>query len=153
MATQVRDLEASVHIEAPPERVWAVVSDIRRTGEWSPECRRVLLLGPRAAGTRFVGINQRGLVIWPTTSTITELDEGERIAWRVNENGSIWSYTLEPTASGTRVVQRRETPAGVSAFASAFTGLLLGGNEGHGDELERGMQRGLERIKLIVEES
>ncbi|MCE1178085.1 MAG: SRPBCC family protein [Micrococcales bacterium] len=153
MATQVRDLEASIDIAAAPGQVWAVVSDIRRTGEWSPECRRVLLLGPRAVGTPFVGINQRGLVVWPTTSTITALEEGRRIAWRVNENGSTWSYTLEPTATGTRVVQRRETPDGVSAFAAAFTGLLLGGNEGHGDELERGMQRGLERIKAIVEQA
>ena len=37
---RMRDLptvEAEVFIEAPPERVWELVSDIVLMGEWSPE--------------------------------------------------------------------------------------------------------------------
>ncbi len=29
----------SIDIAAPPEKVYALVSDITRMGEWSPECR------------------------------------------------------------------------------------------------------------------
>ena len=29
--------EVSLHIEAPPEEVWALVSDVTRIGEFSPE--------------------------------------------------------------------------------------------------------------------
>ena len=29
--------EVSVHVAAPPEVVWATVSDVTRMGEWSPE--------------------------------------------------------------------------------------------------------------------
>ena len=38
-------------VESPPAAVWRVVSDVRRTGEWSPECRRVVPLGPLRLGT------------------------------------------------------------------------------------------------------
>ena len=34
------DLHAETVIDASPEQVWAVVSDLRRMGEWSPQCRR-----------------------------------------------------------------------------------------------------------------
>ena len=29
--------EAQVHVDAPPEVVYGVVSDVKRMGEWSPE--------------------------------------------------------------------------------------------------------------------
>ena len=40
-----RTLEASVDVAAEPADVWRIVGDIRRTGEWSPECSRALPLG------------------------------------------------------------------------------------------------------------
>ena len=45
--------EASVRIAGPPERVWALVTDITRMGEWSPEATGghwATGRGPRAAG-------------------------------------------------------------------------------------------------------
>jgi hypothetical protein len=30
--------EARLHIDVPPERLYDVVTDVRRMGEWSPEC-------------------------------------------------------------------------------------------------------------------
>ena len=53
--------EVSVDIAAPPERVYELVSDIRRMGEWSPECKRCSwargATGP-AVGARFKARNQ-----------------------------------------------------------------------------------------------
>ena len=33
--------EVRVHVDAPPDVVWALVADLDRMGEWSPECYRV----------------------------------------------------------------------------------------------------------------
>ena len=32
--------QVQIHIEAQPEKVYALVSDVARMGEWSPECYR-----------------------------------------------------------------------------------------------------------------
>lgn len=40
-STQVRESlthAASIHIPAPPSVVYAAISDVTRTGEWSPVC-------------------------------------------------------------------------------------------------------------------
>lgn len=151
--TAVRTLEESVEIEAPPAAVWSVVSDVRRTGEWSPECRRVVVLGrgPVAEGSRILGINRRGLMVWPTTSRVHRFEPGQAIGWTVAENGAQWTYELQPTASGTLLTERREAPHGIAPLAARFTDLFLGGNEPHSGELEEGMRQTLGRIKQIVE--
>ena len=56
--TMRRECEASVIVAAPPEAVWAVVSDVTRVGEWSGECRACVWLGEAVApvpGARFRG--------------------------------------------------------------------------------------------------
>ena len=144
-------LEASVHVDAPPDAVWAVVGDPRRTGEWSPECRRVVVLGrgPLRAGSLLVGVNRRRAVVWATTSRIDTHDPGREIAWAVRESATRWSYLVEPDGVGTRLVQRREA-AGASAFAAWFARTFLGGRTEHDVELLAGMTTGLQRIKQIV---
>jgi len=146
-----RPLQASVNVAAPPGRVWSVVSDLRRTGEWSPECARILGRGQLRQRAWFVGLNHRKRVRWATVSRIVSFVPDREISWKVVTNGSVWTYRLEPTETGTRVVETRETPHGVGAVASAFTRVLLGGQRAHDDELEAGMAAGLGRIKGIVE--
>jgi hypothetical protein len=57
---QIAGLDASIEIAAPVADVWRTVSDVRRTGEWSPECRRVVPLGRVRNGTWLIGFNRRG---------------------------------------------------------------------------------------------
>jgi hypothetical protein len=49
-----------IQINASPERVYALVADLTRMGEWSPECQRVewdeRATGP-AEGATFTGYN------------------------------------------------------------------------------------------------
>lgn len=151
--TERTPLEASVHIDALPDEVWRVVSDVRRTGKWSPECRKVMVWGrgPVRRGTRITGINRRRLMVWPTTSRVHLYDEGRAIGWTVFENRARWSYELEREGEGTRLTERRETPNGMTRFATVFADALLGGADGHSDELLEGMQTSLERIKALVE--
>lgn len=144
-----RPLAASIDVATTPGRVWAVVADLRRTGEWSPECARVLPLGALRRGGWLVGVNHRRAVAWVTLSRIVRYEPEVEIAWRVLTNGAVWSYRLEPTETGTRIVETRDTPRGISRFARGFTRVLLGGQRAHDDELEAGMHAGLRRIRAL----
>lgn len=146
-----RPLRASTEIAAPPADVWTVISDVRRTGEWSPECFKVVPFGVVRPGTWLFGLNRRGGTRWPTLSRIVRFEPDHEIGWAVVTNGAVWTYRLEPSESGTRLTETRETPDGVRAFARFFTRSFLGGQRAHDDELEAGMAEGLQRIKAAVE--
>lgn len=146
-------LAASVTIAAAPEKVWAIVSDVRRMGEWSPQCRKVIVWGKEVrGGTWFTGINRRKLVVWATNCQVVRYDEGRAISWRVRENRARWSYEVaDDDAGSTRLTERREMPDGVPPLAALFADRFLGGVEGHADEMIAGMQTTLERIKTVAE--
>lgn len=146
-----RPLTASIEVARPVEVVWAVVSDVRRTGEWSPECERVIPLGELRRGALLLGLNRRGRVRWATVSRVTSHLPNREIGWVVLTNRSEWTYQLAGTATGTRITQTRRTPRGEGRFALLFTRVLLGGQARHDDELEQGMGAGLQRIRAIVE--
>jgi uncharacterized protein YndB with AHSA1/START domain len=146
-----RPLKASVEVAAAPPEVWRVVANVRRTGEWSPECTRVVPVGDVREGGWLVGFNRRGRVRWATVSRIVRVVPEREIAWKVLTNRSVWTYRLEPAAGGTRITETRETPRGIGRFARAFTRVLLGGQRAHDDELEAGMTQGLKRIKALAE--
>lgn len=147
-------LAASIDIDAPPSAVWAAVSDLERMKQWSPQCVAMKPLRRTVQrGTRTVNLNRRGLLFWPTTSTITEFEPNRVLAFRVNENKTVWSFTLEPTATGTRLTQRRESPNGASAVSTLMVKAALGGTENFDVELGAGMQDTLARIKTAVEKA
>ena len=43
-------LQAQIDINAPVGKVWALVSDLSRMPQWSPQCRMMKPLGPHSAG-------------------------------------------------------------------------------------------------------
>ena len=94
-------LEADIEIDASPDQVWSVISDIARMGEWSPECRKVMVFGATRKGAHVVGLNRRRWVVWPTNSRIVRYEPGRTIAWRVYENRAI--YLTELTKLGAQV--------------------------------------------------
>lgn len=144
-------VSATIEIAATAHAVWAVVSDVARMGEWSPECRKVYVPGRKRVGmgTAFVGLNKRGFAIWPTLSKIVAFEPEHAVAWRTRESGATWTYELAPAAAGTRLTGRRD----LDAF-SALTKLsapLIGGADSHDEELGRGIATTLERTKAAVE--
>ena len=102
---------AEVYIEAPPQRVWPLVSDIFLMPRLSTELREVAWLDPGgpAAGCRFTGRNaNQALGEWETVSTVVEYDPPRRFAWAVGDPAhpsTIWRFTLRPDAAGTRLEQ------------------------------------------------
>ena len=145
-------LQTQIEIEAPVEKVWELISDVRRMPEWSPQCRLMRPLGAVRPGTRTVNLNRRNrLYWWPTTSTITEMVPQRKFAFRVNANNTIWSYELEPTAGGTRVVESRHAENGVKPTSNMVVSLLFGGVPNFENELVDGMNASLARIKAAAE--
>ncbi|WP_193604980.1 SRPBCC family protein [Nocardioides dongkuii] len=148
----VTDLEASIEVAAPPAAVWSLVSDPARAREWSPQVLRTVVRRPVGVGTRFLNLNHRGPLVWPTTAKVVAYEPHVRFAFRVSENRTIWSFTLEPTADGgTRLTNRREAPDGISGVSLALTRVALGGVDTFTEELRAGMQETLRRIKAELE--
>jgi uncharacterized protein YndB with AHSA1/START domain len=144
-------LQAQIDINAPVTKVWALVSDLGRMPQWSPQCRMMKVLGPLRQGARTINFNRRNKTWWPTTSTITEIIPEQKVALRVNANGTIWSYELAPTEGGTRLVETRHAENGVKALANMTVNALFGGVPSFERELVDGMNESLARIKAAAE--
>lgn len=147
-------IESSIEIDAPPARVWEIVSEVRNAPQWSDQAVKVLALGGRTKpGTLALNINKQGGFVWPTTSKVVEVEPGRRIANKVTENGTVWAFELEPTASGgTRLTERRETPTGTSAFSNFLVDKFFGGQETFTRTLTSGVSTSLQRIKALSEQ-
>lgn len=152
MSTSPADLSASTRVEAPAARVWEVVGDVRRMPDFSPELRKVFTLGRRTGpGSRFVGINRRGPVAWPTTSKVVRWEPERAIAWKVLESGATWLYELEPADGGsaTTLTARRILPK--FSAGTTLLGPVIGGAAGHDRELGEGLTTTLQRMKQQIE--
>lgn len=144
-------LQTQIDINAPVDKVWALISDFRRMPQWSPQCRLMKAFGPLRQGTRTINFNRRNFLYWPTTSTVTELVPEKKLAFRVNTNNTIWTYELEPTENGTRVVESRHAENGVKPAANFTVQALFGGVPNFERELIDGMNTSLARIKAAAE--
>ena len=144
-------LQAQVDINAPASKVWALISDFRRMPEWSPQCRWMKAFGPLRQGTRTLNVNRRKRMLWTTTCTVVEVVPEKKLAFRVNTNGTIWSYELEPNGPGTRVIESRHAENGVSAFSNVSVNALFGGTSNFERELVAGMNASLANIKAAAE--
>lgn len=150
-----RELRAEATVEAPPERVWALLTDFSRMPEWSPELVRMVPLKPGGlrVGQWYLGLNRRKAALWPTRNVVSALEPGRTVAWDTTSSGARWIWELTPAAEGTttRVVHRRPVPRGMTAMSRVFAPLALGGSVGHADELEAGMARTVARLKAAAE--
>ncbi len=126
-------VEVRVEVDGSPEDVWALVTDVSRIGEWSPECVDgwwVDREGPLPrVGARFEGHNRFPNGFEATVPcVVTEVNQPESFAWVtldqdqvVDRPGSIWSYRLSPsaTASRTTVMHRFEHGPGQTGVRRA----------------------------------
>ena len=149
------DLEDSVEITAPPAAVWALVSDVRRMHEWSPQVTSTRVKPDDSAdvelGTDFTNRNMHGEVEWTTHATITRCEPEQALAFRIAENWVVWSFLLEPTGAGTRLTQRREAPDGISPMSLEWAEKYLDGQTAFTATMKAGMHETLEAIKAALE--
>ena len=103
-------VEVRIWIDAPPARVWELVSDIELMPAMSSELQSVEWLdgadGP-ALGARFTGRSRHeAMGEWETTSHVIEFDPEQTFGWAVGdpaEPAAVWRFRLEPTDSGTEL--------------------------------------------------
>ena len=96
---------AQIHIAAPPLRVYELVTDVTRMGEWSPECYWCEWLDAAttaSVGARFRGYNRRGRYRWERTAIVQTADAGHEFAFvtvndRTGRHETHWQYTMEPS--------------------------------------------------------
>lgn len=151
--------EVRVHMAASVAEVWALVSDVTRIGEFSPETFEAAwthgATGP-AVGARFRGHVRRngvGPTYWsPCTVTECAPPDGEgRAAFgfsvgRDTDPINTWGYRLRAVDGGTEVTEYfRLSPAW---YVRAYW-LLLGRLRRRTNE--RGMRTTLERMRDVVE--
>jgi hypothetical protein len=156
MQTLDRD-EVSVVVAADPAAVYALVSDVTRTPEFSPEVTAVRWLdgatGP-AVGARFEAVNTSGNGrSWKNRPVVTVADPGREFAFTRTEPfaGSIsWRYRLEPVHGGTRVTESYAVERPVSRLGwFAIERIFRGGVRR--EALREGMRTTLERMRVALE--
>jgi uncharacterized protein YndB with AHSA1/START domain len=100
---------ASTVVNAPPELVYDVVTDLSRMGEWSPECVGVDLApgGRVQLGTTFVGRNSRDDNEWTTDCRVLAAEPGREFSFFAgdDETGTTWAFSFERTEGGTRLTE------------------------------------------------
>ena len=135
--------QVTIHINAPAETVFALVSDVTRMGEWSPETTGAQWVdgatGP-GVGVKFRGTNKMGPFKWSTTPTITEFVPGKLFAF--DAGGTIWRYSFTESDGGTSVTESFRVESNLSKLYT------IGPRRGM---LIRGMQQTLERLKRAAE--
>ncbi|MFQ1002210.1 SRPBCC family protein [Modestobacter sp. SSW1-42] len=114
---------ASVVVATSPEELYDLVSDVTRTGEWSPVCRACWWdEGASAtAGAWFTGRNEVPGRTWETRSQVQVADRGREFAWLVSGRLVRWAFTMAPVEGGTLLTESWEfLPAGLVTFAERY---------------------------------
>lgn len=147
--------EVSIDVQAPPERIYALVSDLPRMGEWSPECVKCVWKGgadQAEPGARFKGYNRRGWRRWSTNGEVVSAEPGRELSFDISALGlpaARWTYVVEPTGDREcRVTERWEDQRGRLMKWLGVIGTGVTDREAHN---EVGMQATLERIKAEAE--
>lgn len=149
------DLARSVVVEGcSPERLYDLVSDVTRTGEWSPICRACWWDegdGPRV-GARFTGRNEVPGRTWETRSRVVAADRGREFAWEVGEGYVRWGYRLAAVPGGAELTESWEfLPAGLAMFREKYGEQAQQQIEERTRAAHEGIPATLAAIKRIVE--
>jgi len=142
-------------VEADPDVLYAMVSNLPRIGEWSPECERVEWEGEvdePLEGTTFIGHNAVGpgrRIRYQRHGTVLTAEPSRAFSFITDEGGrpsTAWHYRFEPLGDGrTRVSEAYEV-----RWIPTWARILDVPTNRH-KELLRGMRTTLERLKETAE--
>ena len=139
-------IEFRVQINAPPEAVFAYLSDLEKHPEWS-HCMEINKTseGPIGVGATYASKGKNFGITANETVEVTEHRPSERFAWRTTGGLGMqfgWSFAMRPQEGGTLLIEQFEPPSG-----------LLAGMIGKLAEppTRKAMQEGLANIKERLE--
>jgi len=153
--------EVRTWIDAPPARVWELVSDVQLMPTLSSELQSVEWLdgaaGP-AVGARFLGRSRHeALGEWEATSSVVEFEPERVFGWAVGDPANpsaLWRFRLEPKDGGTDLsewVQMGPARSGLSFAIDEMPDKEQKIVFVRMREFERNMAATLERIKTLAE--
>lgn len=130
--------DGEVHIDAPPETVWSVMSDIESWPSWNPDVKQASLEGPLAPGSVFRWKASTSLV-----SRLEVVDPPKEIAWTGTTLGirAVHVYRFEP-------VDGRTLARSAESWKGLIPTLLKGWSR---KTLDKGIRDSLERLKAEAE--
>ena len=142
-------------VAAPAETVWAMVSDVTRMGEWSPEnvgCEWMGGATGPVVGARFRGTNENGKKSWKTKCTVVDAQPGSLFAFEVKAGPlgvARWEYKIEANGAGEcRVI---ETWTDQRGKLVTFMGGPVSGVKNRAGHNRAGMKTTLERLAAAAE--
>lgn len=149
--------EVSRVIQASPETLYGIVSDVPRTPELSPEivsCHWVDGSGP-VVGARFRARNKvtRGPA-WSNEPEVIAAEPGREFAFVRRERPAgelVWRYRFEPAGTGTRVVESYRVTKPIPR-AMCWAMRWIWGSKDRPAELRAGMQETLRRLAALTEQ-
>lgn len=140
---------ASVHVTASPAAVFALLTDLDRLPELSPENERCELLEGSAqveVGARFRGYNKAGDYEWHADCEVTVLEADREFAYLVPpnfEHATLWRYTITPDADGGGCTVTESFSAPLLALPDLYPGKI----EGRRDNLERACEKTMANLR------
>ncbi|OBJ67478.1 SRPBCC family protein [Mycobacterium sp. 1274756.6] len=114
-------------IDAPPEAVWRIVTDIAVMPTFSSELQSVEWPGDStgpALGATFVGHNHNPAIgQWSAPAQVIACAEPREFAWAVGDPGdpaAVWRFTLEPDGEATALSYTAQLGPGPSGLSMAI---------------------------------
>jgi hypothetical protein len=145
----------TVDVDAPPERVFDLISDLPGMGRLSPENTGGSWLagaaGP-AEGVRFRGSNRQGWRRWSTVVRVTSCRPPTRFGFDVSSLGlavSRWTYDVAPRPGGCTVTETWQDRRG---RAMDVIGLLASGVGDRAAYTAESIEATLAAVKQVAEQ-
>lgn len=146
----------SITIDAPPEVVFDLVSDIHQMARFSPElvsCRWLNGAERAAVGARFEAVNHVGRARWKNRPVVTRYDRPHAFAISRTESFAgtlVWSYQLTSDGHTTQLMESYEVTEPISRIGWLIIEKLGGGHDRRTD-IRRAMGVTLTAIKSAAE--
>lgn len=90
-------------LDAPPERVWGLVSDVAATPTWRKDVTAVTLEPSTGGSIRFTEKSKQGEIPFEIVSQEPLRRQVVRIVDDKQPFGGTWTWELEPAGAGTRL--------------------------------------------------
>jgi hypothetical protein len=136
-----------------PRKLYELIADVTRMGEWSPESAggEWLTGEPGTVGSTFRGDNRRPWMKWSTICTVITAEPGKRFAFAVKARGlpvSTWEYEITPRTGGCQVTERTFDQRGL---LYRVTAVVSTGLRGRSVRNRRTMEQTLDALARAVE--